>query len=87
MIFFERISTFNRVLFLFVFGERRNRERIFIVGFLNKKDYENFKWPNKIALTKTIDKVVDWDAEVDKKYLYGSEKKCYELLKENSTIC
>lgn len=63
----------------------QNRERIFIVGFLNKKDYENFKWPNKIALTKTIDKVVDWDAEVDKKYLYGSEKKCYKLLKENIT--
>lgn len=63
----------------------QNRERIFIVGFLNKKDYENFKWPNKVALTKTIDKVVDWDAEVDKKYLYGSEKKCYELLKENIT--
>lgn len=63
----------------------QNRERIFIVGFLNKKDCENFKWPNKIALTKTIDKVVDWDAEVDKKYLYGSEKKCYELLKKNIT--
>ena len=63
----------------------QNRERIFIVGFLNKKDYDNFKWPNKIALTKTIDKVVDWNAEVDKKYLYGSEKKCYNLLKENIT--
>ncbi|MBQ9318313.1 MAG: DNA cytosine methyltransferase [Bacilli bacterium] len=63
----------------------QNRERIFIVGFLNKKDYDNFKWPNKISLTKTIDKVVDWDAEVDKKYLYGSEKKCYDLLKENIT--
>lgn len=63
----------------------QNRERIFIVGFLNKKDYENFKWPNKIALTQTIDKVVDWNVEVDKKYLYGSEKKCYELLKENVT--
>ena len=63
----------------------QNRERIFIVGFLNKKDYDNFKWPNKIALTKTIDKVVDWDVEVDKKYLYGSEKKCYDLLRENIT--
>ena len=61
----------------------QNRERIFIVGFLNKKDYDNFKWPNKITLTKTIDKVVDWDVEVDKKYLYGNEKKCYELLKDN----
>ena len=63
----------------------QNRERIFIVGFINKKDFDNFKWPNKIVLTKTIDKVVDWNAEVDKKYLYGSEKKCYELLKENIT--
>lgn len=63
----------------------QNRERIFIVGFINKKDYDSFKWPNKIALIKTIDKVVDWDAEVNKKYLYGSEKKCYELLKENIT--
>ena len=63
----------------------QNRERIFIVGFLNKKDYDSFKWPNKIALIKTIDKVVDWDAEVNKKYLYGSEKKCYNLLKENIT--
>ena len=63
----------------------QNRERIFIVGFINKKDYDSFKWPNKIALIKTIDKVVDWDAEVNKKYLYGSEKKCYNLLKENIT--
>ena len=63
----------------------QNRERIFIVGFNNKKDYDSFKWPNKIALIKTIDKVVDWDAEVNKKYLYGSEKKCYDLLKENIT--
>ena len=63
----------------------QNRERIFIVGFNNKKDYDSFKWPNTIALIKTIDKVVDWDAEVNKKYLYGSEKKCYDLLKENIT--
>lgn len=63
----------------------QNRERIFIIGFLNKEDYDNFKWPNKIPLTKTIDKVINWDAEVNKKYLYGPEKKCYKLLKENIT--
>lgn len=61
----------------------QNRERIFIVGFLNKHDYDNFKWPNKIKLTNTIDNVVDWNKEVDKKYLYQSDKKCYPLLKDN----
>lgn len=76
----------ERVLNTCEYGDLpQNRERIFIVGFLNEKDYKNFKWPNKIPLTKTIDKVVDWDAKVDKKYLYGSEKKCFELLKENIT--
>ncbi len=61
----------------------QNRERIFIVGFLKEKDFNNFKWPEKVKLTNTIDKVVDWNANVDKKYLYESDKKCYELLKEN----
>lgn len=61
----------------------QNRERIFIVCFLNKKDYDNFKWPNKIRLTNTIDKIVDWDKVVPKKYLYEEDKKCYNLLKDN----
>lgn len=61
----------------------QNRERFFIIGFLNENDYKNFKWPSKIALTTTIDKVVDWNADVDKKYLYESDKKCFNLLKEN----
>ncbi len=61
----------------------QNRERIFIVGFLNENDFNNFKWPEKVKLTNTIDKVVDWNADVDKKYFYEADKKCYELLKEN----
>jgi len=61
----------------------QNRERIFIIGFLKEEDYNNFKWPNKITLTKTIDKVVDWELDVDKKYIYESDKKCYDLLKES----
>jgi len=61
----------------------QNRERIFIVGFLNEQDHANFKWPEKLKLTNTIDKVVDWNAEVDKKYYYENDKKCYQLLKEN----
>ncbi len=65
----------------------QNRERIFIVCFLNLKDSENFNWKNipKIQLTNTIDNVIDWNAEVSKKYLYEEDKKCYKLLKENIT--
>lgn len=60
----------------------QNRERIFIIGFLNETDFKNFVWPNKINLTNTIDKVINWNAEVEKKYLYDEQKKCYPLLKE-----
>ena len=65
----------------------QNRERIFIIGFLNQQDREKFKWENipPIKLTNTIDKVVDWNVAVDKKYLYEDDKKCYNLLKENVT--
>lgn len=63
----------------------QNRERIFIIGFLNSKDANKFDWKNihKIELTNTIDKVIDWNAEVDKKYIYEKDKKCYPLLKTN----
>lgn len=63
----------------------QNRERIFIIGFLNEKDYKNFEWPSKIKLTNSITKVVDWNADVDKKYIYESDKKCFDLLRQNIT--
>lgn len=63
----------------------QNRERIFIVGFLNKKDADKFEWDNipKIKLTNNINKVIDWNTNVDEKYIYKDDKKCYQLLKEN----
>lgn len=61
----------------------QNRERIFIIAFLNKKDLVNFKWPEKVKLTNTLKKVINQDDIINKKYYYGSDKKCYELLKEN----
>ncbi len=65
----------------------QNRERILIVCFLNASDSQNFDWENicKIKLTNTIEKVVDWNADVDKKYLYEKNKSCYQLLKKNIT--
>lgn len=61
----------------------QNRERIFIIGFLNENDYHNFKWPKKIPLINTIETIIDWNKEVPKKYLYEQDKKCYKLLNEN----
>lgn len=61
----------------------QNRERLYIIGFLDKNSKDNFKWPEKIELTNTLDKVINWDEKVDKKYYYNSDMKCYPLLKEN----
>ncbi len=61
----------------------QNRERIFIIGFLKEEDAKNFKCPEKISLTNTIDKIIDWNKEVDEKYIYRNDKSCYSLLREN----
>lgn len=61
----------------------QNRERLYIVAFLNEKQKNNFVWPNKIKLTNTIDNIIDWDDDVDKKYYYTPSMKCYPLLSEN----
>lgn len=61
----------------------QNRERIFIIGFLREEDAKRFKCPEKVPLTNTIDKIVDWNKEVDDKYIYKEDKSCYSLLKEN----
>lgn len=63
----------------------QNRERIFIVAFLNEEDFRYFSWENipKIKLTNNLNKVIDWDMPVEDKYKYDKDKKCYSLLKEN----
>lgn len=61
----------------------QNRERLYIVGFLDEKLLRNFKWPTKIPLTNTLDTIIDWDKDVDKKYYYTESMKCYSLLAEN----
>jgi DNA (cytosine-5)-methyltransferase 1 len=58
----------------------QNRERIYIVGFLDKKAYDNFSFPEKIKLTKTIHDCLE-EKEVDDKYYYN-DKPLYEVLKK-----
>lgn len=61
----------------------QNRERIYIVGFLDENAYKNFEFPQPIPLTKTLKDVVAFDNKVDDKYYYTEEKyKFYDQLKE-----
>ncbi len=59
----------------------QNRERIYIVGFLDEKAFNNFKFPEKIPLTKTIHDCLE-NKEVDDKYYYN-DKPLYEKLKND----
>lgn len=52
----------------------QNRERIYIVGFLNETYYKNFVFPDPIPLTKTLYDVIDFNSKVDDKYYYTKEK-------------
>lgn len=58
----------------------QNRERIFIVGFLDKSKAEKFKFPEKIKLTKNFREFISETA--DKKYYYN-DKPLYEKIKKD----
>ncbi len=60
----------------------QNRERIIIIGFLDKKVAERFKFPDKINLTKEIKDFLEKD--VDNKYYYH-DKLIYPKLKNHIT--
>lgn len=52
----------------------QNRERIYIVGFKNKKAFEKFNFPNKITLTKKLTDIIDFTSKKDEKYYYTKGK-------------
>ena len=57
-----------------------NRERIFIVAFLDQKVAERFKFPTKIKLTKSIHDFLE--PNVDEKYYYNGKALYANLKKE-----
>ncbi len=64
----------------------QNRERLYIIGFLDENVKNRFKWPEKIKLTNTIENVINWSGEgIDKKYFYNESSKCWDLLNEAMT--
>lgn len=52
----------------------QNRERIYIVAFRDKKDYDKFQMPMSIPLNSTIKDVFEFDKKVDDKYYYTKGK-------------
>lgn len=75
----------TKVLNAYEYGNiPQNRERIYIIGFLKKEDYENFEFIKPIPLKKTIFDIIDFNEKVDDKFYY-TEENCgfYDELKKN----
>ena len=64
----------------------QNRERIFIVAFLDEEAYKSFNFPDPIPLTTKSTDLIDFTNKQDDKYYYD-ESKCsfYDKLKEGMT--
>ncbi len=60
----------------------QNRERIYIIGFLDKTDLYNFRSIEPEILTKKVSDIVNFNEKVDDKYYYTEETcKFYDELK------
>lgn len=52
----------------------QNRERIYVVAFKYKSDYDKFTFPEPVKLTKTLHDVIDFHNKKDEKYYYRQGK-------------
>ncbi|MDO7806530.1 DNA cytosine methyltransferase [Lactiplantibacillus pentosus] len=52
----------------------QNRERIYVVAFRYKNDYDKFEFPKPVALTRTLHDVIDFHGQKDEKYYYRQGK-------------
>lgn len=62
----------------------QNRERIYIVGFLNRNAYKEFEFPDPVELTNKLSDYVDMEGQLDGRFYYTAEKCSFydELVKE-----
>lgn len=64
----------------------QNRERIYIVGFLDKNAFDNFEFPKEIELTKKLSEVIDFESQVEDRYYYRRGiQNFYDKLEESIT--
>lgn len=52
----------------------QNRERIYIVGFLNEKQFNKFEFPDAIPLTTKLSDIIDFHTKLNDKYYYTPGK-------------
>lgn len=60
----------------------QNRERIYIVCFLEERIYKQFKFPDKIKLTTSIEDCLEDESEVAKNFYYTAKTPFYNQLVE-----
>lgn len=58
----------------------QNRERIYLVGFLEEDDYKKYSILLPTKLTVNLTDVIDFNSKVDDKYYYGVNCKFYNTL-------
>lgn len=58
----------------------QNRERIYVVCFLDKQAYQRFEFPKPIARTKNIADMLQDENTIDKKYYYTDKTPFFEQL-------
>ena len=63
----------------------QNRERIYVVGFIDEDESYRFKFPEPVKLTKSIGDIVNKEIKADERYYYTSSSKYYNDLKETIT--
>ena len=57
----------------------QNRERIYIVGFLKKKDFSNFVFPKELNAPLDLAQFIDFDSKVDEYFYYRDKYMSKEL--------
>lgn len=60
----------------------QNRERIFIIGFLNIDHYHKFEFPSETKLTKQIKDCIEDENKVDDKFYYTNSSKIFNELQK-----
>ena len=66
-------------------GIPQNRERIYVIGFLDGGISHSFKFPDKVRLETTIGDIFDFGERVDDRYYYREDAYMYDELKRNMT--
>ena len=64
----------------------QNRERIYIVGFLEKESFDKFEFPKEIKLETKLSDIIDFDIKEKEIYYYRDGKQpFYDKLKDEIT--